>query len=169
MSGGRQRPALRPALAAAVAGAAFAVGIVALVEALSGLLPPTRGVFATWGPVATVAALLAALLAGLPSALLVEVGTTLLGRRTPGATAVGYALAAAVWAVVLVLVWRASVDPGASVATLAGELAAIAAGGVLLWSGARLAERRPPGVAGVLGFAVAALVALAVATAVARW
>ena len=156
---------MRPALAAAAAGAAFVVGVVALVEALSGLLPATRGTFATWGPVATVAAMAGALLAGLPSAVLVEVGTTLLGRRTPRTTAAGYGLAAVLWSVVLLLVWRARVDPGASVATLAWELAAIAAGAVLLWTGARLADRRPPGAAGVLGFAVLALVVLAVATA----
>ena len=167
MSSGEPRPALGPAFAVAAAGAAFAVGVVAAVEALSALLPATRGTFATWGPVATVAAMAGALLAGLPSALLVEVGTTLLGRRTPRTTAAGYGLAAVLWSLVLLLVWRAQVDPGATVLTLGWELAAIGAGAVLLWGGARLADRRPPGPAGVLGFAVVALVALAVATAVA--
>ncbi len=166
MSPREERPPLGPAFAVAAAGPAFAVGVVALVEVLSALLPATRGTFTTWGPVATVVAMAGGLLVGLPSALLVEAGTTLLGRRTPRATAVGYAVAAAFWALVLLLVWRAQVDPGASVVTLGWEFAAIGAGTVLLWAGARLADRRPPGPAGVFAFAVVALVALAAATAV---
>ncbi len=156
----------RGALTTAAAGAAFAVGFVAAVETLSLILPGARATFRTWGPVATAVAMAAVLVAGLPSAVVVEVAVARLGQRKALAAAVGYLLAAAVWVTALLLAWRATLDPAATPGDFGLEITAMVGGALLLWGGGRLAERRPPGPAPIFAFAGVAIVGLAVVTGV---
>ena len=158
------REAVRPALVAALAGSALLVGLVALVEVASLLLPATRRTFETWGPVATIATLAATLVIGLPSALLVEGLTARLGRRDAVATLLGYLLAVLIWAGSFTVAWRATVDGTATPLDLATEIGLMLAGGLLIWAGARLADRPRVGAMPVLAASGAAVVALAVAS-----
>lgn len=156
---------VRSAVVTALAAAAFAIGFVAAIETLSLVLPGARATFRTWGPIATAVAMAAVVVVGLPSALVVEVATAKLGRRSLVTTAVAYLVAAVVWVIAVLLVWRAAVDPGATPAALGVEIVAMVGGALLLWSGGRLAERRPPGPGPVFAFAGVAIVGLAGITA----
>ncbi|QBI21673.1 hypothetical protein ER308_20280 [Egibacter rhizosphaerae] len=134
---------IRSAALDAVAGSAFAVGIVALVE-FTGLL--TAGTTATWGPVATLAAGVTMAATGLPSALLVESVTESRGQRTLAITAVAYLTVTIVWSLVLWSVWRWQVDPTLAPLALFNEQLIILAAAVAVWGGARIAQRRRPAI-----------------------
>ena len=157
---------LRGPVVTALAGAAFAVGFVASVEMLALVTPGARASFRTWGPIGTAVAMAAVLTIGLPSAIVVEVAVSKLGHRGLRSTLVGYLIAVAAWMASLLLAWRITIDPSASPLDLGGEMVALLGGALLLWGGARLAERRSSGPAAVFAFAGTAIVGLAVLTAI---
>lgn len=160
--GGRARSSV---LAVSGAGAAFAIGAVAVIELLSLALPGPRGAFLTWGPVLTVSAGAAIVVIGLPASLLVEAATRRAGAGA--AVALGGYLAAAVAAgLALWGLWRAVVDADAAIGDLFAELVALGLGSAAIWAGARLAERVCPALPFLFG--VGALVAVTVAAALAH-
>lgn len=162
LEGAPRRATLPGPLTTAVAGTAFAVGVVATLELLTLALPGPRAAFRTWGPALTVLAGGALVVIGLPGALLVETATRS-ARRRALASAAGYLVIAALAGVALWLGWRALVAADAGALHLAREFLVLGAGAGAIWGGARLAERHSPAL--IIGFCAAALLALTAATA----
>ncbi len=139
-SGARRAPLTAgTALCSTAAGAAVAVGAFAAVELLSIAVPLTRGTWATWGPVLTVAAVLGVAVLSVPAAL-VELLTRRSARRAVS-TLVGYVAIVALLTVATGVLWIPGLSSGPAMAP-AGSVVGLLAVALAMWGGARVADHQ---------------------------